>query len=206
MPTTDPRVDAYIEKAEPFARPILAHLRRIVHDAAPEIEEAIKWGFPCFVRKGIVCSMASFTNHCVFGFWKAELVFGPGERPDGEAMGDFGRITSVDELPPREVLEGYVRKAVELNVKGVKVPGGGGRKRPKPGEIELPDAFRAALDRAPGAKAVFEGMPPGRRREYAEWIAEAKREATRDRRIATALEWIAEGKSRNWKYERKGGE
>jgi uncharacterized protein YdeI (YjbR/CyaY-like superfamily) len=191
----DPRVDAYIEQAEPFARPILRHIRHVVHEAAPEIEEAIKWGFPNFVRQGIVCHMASHKAHCSFGFWKAELLVPDADRRE-EAMGQFGRITSVDQLPPRDELIRLVREGVRLNETGVKAPARA-RKR---AALAEPEPFRRALDGSPEARAAFDAMPPSQRREYIEWVAEAKREDTRDRRIATALEWIAEGKPRNWKY------
>jgi uncharacterized protein YdeI (YjbR/CyaY-like superfamily) len=198
--TRDPKVDAYIEKAEEFARPILRHIRAVVHEAAPEMEEAIKWGFPNFVREGIVCHMASFKAHCSFGFWKAELVI-PDAARRSAAMGQFGRITSVDDLPARAELIRLVREAVRLNESGVKVPA---RKRGRE-ELAEPEPLRRALDASPEARSAFDAMPPSHRREYIEWIAEAKRAETRDRRIATALEWIGEGKPRNWKYMKGGG-
>jgi uncharacterized protein YdeI (YjbR/CyaY-like superfamily) len=198
--TRDPMVDAYIEKAEAFAKPILRHIRDVVHEAAPEIEEAIKWGFPNFVREGIVCHMASFKAHCSFGFWKAELLIPDAARRE-EAMGQFGRITSVDDLPAREELTRLAREAVRLNESGAKAPA---RKRERE-ELAEPEPFRQALDRSPETRSAFDAMPPSHRREYIQWIAEAKREATRDRRIATALEWIGEGKPRNWKYMKGAG-
>jgi uncharacterized protein YdeI (YjbR/CyaY-like superfamily) len=196
MATTDPRVDAYIEKAADFAQPILRHLRDVVHDASPDIEETMKWGFPHFTYRGIVCSMAAFKGHCAFGFWKEQLVLGSPEPKAGEAMGQFGRITGLSDLPPRDVLIGYVREAVRLNEEGVKVPASKAPKAVPP----LLEAFRAALERNPAAKAGFEGFSPSHRREYVEWIAEARREETRDRRIAAAIEWLSEGKPRNWRY------
>jgi uncharacterized protein YdeI (YjbR/CyaY-like superfamily) len=196
----DPKVDAYIDKAEEFAKPILRHIRDVVHEAAPEIEEAIKWGFPNFVRNGIVCHMASFKAHCSFGFWKAELLV-PDAASRDEAMGQFGRITSLADLPARGELIRLVREAVRLNESDVKAPA----RKQKREELAEPEAFRAALDRSPEARSAFDAMPPSHRREYIEWIAEAKREATRDRRIATALEWIGEGKPRNWKYMKGRG-
>lgn len=197
-----PRVDEYIENAADFARPILRHLREVVHAASPEIEETIKWSFPHFTSHGIVCHMAAFKEHCTFGFWKASLVLPEGDPTAAEAMGQFGRITAISDLPPRKTLVGYVRRAVELNRRGVKVPRAKRSKRAR--DLEVPEAFRMALEWSPEAKATFDGFSPSHRNEYVEWIAEAKRETTRERRIATAIEWLADGKYRNWKYT-KGG-
>jgi uncharacterized protein YdeI (YjbR/CyaY-like superfamily) len=203
MVKTDPRVDAYIERAADFAKPILRHFREVVHEGAPECEETIKWGFPHFTRKGILCSMAAFKEHCAIGFWKGALFLPDGEEAaKAEAMGEFGRVTSLDDLPARKVLLGYVRKAVELNETGVKAPSSS-KKRKK--ALPVPKPFRAALDRHPQAAAWFEKLSPSQRRDYIEWIAEAKREATRERRIVTAVEWIAQGKPRNWRYTAKRG-
>jgi uncharacterized protein YdeI (YjbR/CyaY-like superfamily) len=201
MDSRDPRVDAYIEKAAPFAQPILRHLRDTIHAASPEIEEAMKWSFPHFMHHGILCSMAAFKEHCSFGFWKESLVLGSADMPRDEAMGQFGRIQSISDLPPRDTLIAYVRKAMTLNEEGVGVPGkAAGKER---AELEVPELFRLALERHPEAAAAFEGFSPSHRREYVEWIAEAKREETRDRRIQTALQWLAEGKPRNWKYMKR---
>lgn len=200
MSASNPQVDAYIERAEPFARPILRYLREVVHEAHPGIEETIKWGMPYFVRKGNVCGMAAFQAHCAFGFWKGEMVLGDAGPKVDEGMGQFGRITAVEDLPPRAQLLTWVRRAVELNEKGVKAPRPGAKRKEAP-PVELHPAFEAALQGAPAARASFDAMRPSHRREYALWIAEAKRDATREKRIATALTWIQEGKSRNWKYE-----
>ncbi len=197
MGRRDPRVDAYIEKSAGFAKPVLEYLREVIHAAAPEAEETLKWGFPHFTDHGIVCSMASFKEHCTFGFWKGPLVVGETDAAD-EAMGQFGRITAVSDLPSRKTLSGYVRKAVKLNREGVKDPTRS-RKRPQ-GEVEIPGDFRAALKKDKRAQATFDAFPPSHRREYVEWITEAKREETRLKRMATALEWLAEGKPRNWKH------
>jgi uncharacterized protein YdeI (YjbR/CyaY-like superfamily) len=196
MSKRDPRVDDYIDHAEPFARPILTHLREVVHAASPDIEETIKWRFPNFVKDGIVCHMAAFKRHCSFGFWKGALIVerDPSREP---AMGQFGRITSLDDLPPTETIIGYVQEAVRLNEEGVKAPRAtAGRAA----EAPLDEAFRRALDAHPEAGEAFERFTPGQRREYAAWIAEARRDETRANRIDTAIEWIAEGKPRNWKY------
>jgi hypothetical protein len=200
MGTRDPRVDAYVGKAEPFARPILLHLREVVHRACPEVQETIKWGMPAFEHRGPLCSMASFKRHCSFGFWKGALLLGDAPAA-GEGMGHFGRVASLDDLPPEEEIATLVRRAAELNEQGVKAPRTKTRAR---AEIPTPDDLLAALREREGALARWEAFSPSHRREYAEWITEAKADATRARRIATAAEWIAEGKGRNWKYERKG--
>jgi uncharacterized protein YdeI (YjbR/CyaY-like superfamily) len=193
----DPRIDRYIAAAQPFARPILEHVRDVVHRAEPRIEETLKWSAPHFVLNGSVCGMAAFKQHCALNFPKAELI--EVEGGTRVAMGQFGRIASVEDLPPDDVLIDYVRRAVALNEAGVKTPG---RAAPgKAAEPEVPEALRQALHRHPAAAAAFERMSPSHRREYVEWIAEAKRDATREKRVETAVEWITEGKSRNWKYQ-----
>lgn len=197
MGRRDPRVDEYIDRSEGFAQPILRHLRKVVHAACPDVEETMKWSFPHFDYKGMMCSMASFREHCAFGFWKASLVLGDAAQ-DG-AMGHLGRITSIKDLPSEKTLVAYVKKAAALNDDGVKV------KRvpraPKPA-VKAPPAFTAALKKNKKALAAFESFSPSHKREYVEWIAEAKTEPTRDKRIATALDWMAQGKPRNWKYAR----
>jgi uncharacterized protein YdeI (YjbR/CyaY-like superfamily) len=198
MPVKDPRVDAYIARSAPFARPILAHLRAVVHAAVPEVEETIKWGFPHFQHEGMLCSFASFRAHCAFGFWKARLLLG--DAASGGAMGQFGRITALSDLPSRPALVKLVRKAAALNEAGVKVTRTP-RRAARP-EARVPADVAAALRGNARAKATFEAFSPSRRREYVEWIVEAKGADTRARRLATAVAWMAEGKSRNWKYER----
>lgn len=199
MGTRDPRVDAYIEKSRDFARPILSHVRESVHAACPDVEETMKWGFPHFMYHGILGSMASFKEHCGFGFWKGALVLGDDAEVDGPVW-QFGRLTSVADLPPDAEFAALVRRAMELNEQGVPAPN---RSRGVPAATaEAPDDLLAALRENGGALEVWEGFPPGKRRDYVEWLADAKTDATRRRRLATAVEWIAEGKSRNWKYER----
>lgn len=198
MGTKDPRVDAYIDNSEEFAKPILNHIRNVVHGACPDVEETIKWGFPVFEYRGILCNMASFKEHCAFGFWKASLVLDDAvDEPAENAMGQFGRIKSIADLPPEETLAGYIRKAVALNEKGVRPE----KSKQKKADPVLPEDFGAALLERSGALAAFKAMPPSHRREYIEWITEAKRESTRRRRIAKAVDQIAEEKSLNWKYE-----
>lgn len=194
----DPRVDAYIEKRAEFARPILERLRELVHATCPDVEETIKWGMPSFEYHGILCGMAAFKQHAVFGFWKHELVIGDDEKWR-EAMGSFGCLRSVRELPTRAQFARWMKKAMQLNVDGVKAPQ---RKHARKAPARLHPAFRAALAKSSKARASFAALAPSHRREYVEWIAEAKRDETRARRIATAVQWLAQGKRRNWKYEK----
>jgi uncharacterized protein YdeI (YjbR/CyaY-like superfamily) len=196
----DPRVDAYIKKAAPFAQPILADIREVVHASCPDVEEAMKWSFPHFVYKGMLCSMAAFKQHAAFGFWKGSLVIGTGKGPD--AMGQFGRITRRSDLPSKRVLAAYVKKAAALNEQGVKVARTPKKNAPK--AIALPADLAAALKKNAKAQVTFDALSPSHKREYLEWITEAKAEATRQRRLAQTIEWLAQGRSRNWKYERKG--
>ena len=199
MSRRDPRVDAYIAQAADFARPILERARAVVHEACPQVEETIKWDMPSFVYAGrILCGMAAFKQHAVFGFWEHARVMGEGERT---GMGSFGKMTSVRDLPPKKQLVALVRKAVALNEGGGTPPA---RKRaaPRPPPV-VPDDLAAALRDHPAASAAFDGFPPSHRREYIEWLDEAKREETRAKRLAQAIEWLAEGKPRNWKYIRR---
>lgn len=199
MANTDKRVDAYIATSQPFARPILEHLRRAVHEGCPDVEETMKWGFPHFMHGGILCSMAAFSEHCTFGFWKGALIEGaPGL--GREAAGPFGRITSTDDLPPRGEIVKLVKRAAKLNDEGVKTPKVRKPELPRRALPEAPPAFLSALRKNKKALATYEGFSPSCRREYLEWIVVAKKEETRDRRIAQAVEWMADGKERNWKY------
>jgi uncharacterized protein YdeI (YjbR/CyaY-like superfamily) len=196
MGKRDPRVDAYIDKSAPFAKPILKHLRRVVHTGCPAVEETIKWQFPHFDYKGVICGMAAFKNHCAFGFWKASLILGS-DKAGEERMGQFGRITSLADLPDEEILIGYVRKAAEVNDAGVKLP----RAKPKTWKpLRIPKDLKVALQKNAKGRKSFESFSPSQKREYIEWITEAKREETRKERLKTAIKWMAEGKVRNWKY------
>ena len=198
MPARDPRVDAYIDKAASFAKPVLTHLRDVVHDACPQVEETMRWSFPHFDYKGMMCSMAAFKAHCTFGFWNPELVLGDDASAE-QAMGEFGRTRAVADLPSQEVLGGYVRKAMALKDAGVKTAREKLASKPP---LTVPDDLARALDGAPAARETFQRFSPGRRRDYIEWITEAKREETRARRLDQAVKWMSEGKSRNWKYEK----
>jgi len=203
MPTTDKRIDVYIEKKNDFAKPILKHLRELVHKACPEAEETIKWGMPFFDYKGsVLCAMAAFKEHCSFTFWKAKLMKDPEkilQVAERHAMGNFDRLTSLKDLPSDKILIAYIKEAAKLNEDNVKLPA---RKKAPVAELEMPVDFAAALKKNKKANTVFENFSPGKRKEYIEWITEAKTEDTKFKRIETALEWIAEGKSRNWKYQR----
>lgn len=194
----DPRIDAYIARQADFARPILEHLRAAVHAACPQAEETMKWSMPHFLYKGqMLAGMAAFKAHATFGFWRAKEVLGE-TGAERDAMGQFGRLTSVADLPAPEVLEGLIRQAVALTDSGPRPARP--KAAPKP-ELETPRELESALDSNPAARAAFEAFPPSGRREYVEWVVEAKRPETRDKRIAQAVEWMAEGKRRNWKYE-----
>jgi uncharacterized protein YdeI (YjbR/CyaY-like superfamily) len=197
MSSHDPRIDAYIAKSTEFARPILEHLREVVHAACPEVEESMKWSFPHFGYKGaMMCSMAAFKQHCGFGFWLYKEVVG-GEAEEG--MGQFGKFTSLKDLPTKKQLETYIRKAMALNEAGVKMTRPKATPKPAP---TLPDDLAAMLaqKKHAAARKAYQGFSPSAQREYIDWIAEAKTDATRQKRITTTLEWLAESKPRNWKY------
>ena len=197
MAKKDPRVDAYIKKAQPFAQPILTHIRKVVHAAVPDVEETMKWSSPHFDYKGIFCGMAAFKEHVGFGFWKAGLMKDVLPGSGLSAAGQFGKITSIKDLPNDGELKKIIKFAKQLNDDEVKAPPM--RKGPRP-ELKAPADLLAALAKNKKAKATFDGFPPGQRREYIAWVIEAKQAATRESRIKTAVEWMAEGKPRNWKY------
>lgn len=204
---SEPKVDAYIERAQPFAQPILNHLRNLVHKACPDVEEAIKWGHPFFLYRGtILGNMAAFKEHCSFGFWGEEIgaILREAKIIQDGGMGSLGKITSVKDLPSGKEMLGWIRQSCALIDSGEHTSIMAGRnkvvKTPKPEPKATPE-FAAALKKNKKASAVFEAFSSSCKREYLEWIAEAKREETRDKRIAQAVEWIAEGKQRNWKYQ-----
>ncbi len=198
----DKRIDQYISKAQPFAQPIMKKLRALVNEACPEVTETIKWGMPSFEYKGPMFGMAAFKSHCVAGFWKSKLLKDPkrylGERSaqGGEAMGNLGRMTSVKDLPPDSAIIDFIKQHMKLNDAGIKVE----RKLAAKKDLIIPKELTSALGKSKIAKATFENFPPSQKREYAEWIAEAKTEATRDKRLAEAIQWMEEGKPRMWKY------
>ena len=203
MPKKDPRVDAYIAKSADFARPILNRLRKLVHSACPEVVETLKWSMPSFEYKGILCGFAAFTHHATFGFWKGDLMFAGdqgAQKRANEAMGHFGRLTKLSDLPGGKLLLGYIKEAMRLNDQGIKKAA---KPRPKvKPKLVVPPILLAALKKNAKAKAAFDAFSYSHKKEYVEWITEAKQEATRASRLATTIEWLSEGKSRNWKYER----
>jgi len=203
-PVIDARIDAYIIRSADFARPILEHIRKLVHKAWPAVEETIKWGMPFFQNNGsILCNMAAFKGHCAFGIWNASLLKdaeGILQIKDKGAMGHLDRITSKNDLPSDKIMIAYIREAAALNEKGVKKP------KPKAvpkKELPMPSELTSALKKNKKALAAFEAFSPSHQREYIEWISEAKTAATREKRTATTLEWLMEGKARNWKYQKK---
>ena len=199
----DKRVDEYIAKSADFAKPVLNHLRNLIHIACPQVEETIKWGFPHFDYKGMMCSMASFKHHCAFGFWKAALMKDADklEENNARAMGHSGKIKSLEDLPPDKILIARVKEAMKLNDEGIKLQE---RKKIKATpEIVVPDSLKKELVKYRKASATFNNFSASNKKEYIEWINEAKTEETRDKRILTTIEWLTEGKRRNWKYEKK---
>ena len=198
MAAFDPRIDAYIEKSADFAQPILQHVRAAVHEACPEVEETIKWGFPHFMYHGMFCSMAAFKQHCAFGFWKAKQMAELSETPE-TAMGDFGRITRIRDLPGKAVLKRLIRQAMQLNASPVSEPVAKTKRVAKPAPA-APEVFLKALAKNRKAWTTFENFSPSHQREYIEWILEAKREETVKKRIDASIEMLSEGKARNWKY------
>jgi uncharacterized protein YdeI (YjbR/CyaY-like superfamily) len=196
MPKTDKRVDAYVANAADFARPILERLRAIVHEGCPDCEETLKWGHPSFMYNGILCGMIAFKERCALHFWKSSLLSPNGENdPEWQAL--LYQMKTVSDIPPKKTLLPLIKKAMEQNETGAKVP-----KAPPKAKKELlmPDVFMSAIKKNKKALAAFDKFSPSHKREYVEWITDAKAEATRDRRIAQAVEWMAEGKPRNWKY------
>jgi uncharacterized protein YdeI (YjbR/CyaY-like superfamily) len=200
----DKRIDAYIAKSPDFARPVMKKLRTLVHKACPGVQETIKWGMPSFEYKGPMFGFAAFKQHCVAGFWKSKLLDDPkgylGDRAaqGGEAMGNLGRMTSVKDLPPDAVIVDFIRQAARLNEEGIKIA----RKPAAPKKpLVMPAYFKAALAKNKRAAMTFNEFSYSNKKEYLEWVAEAKTEATREKRIQTSMEWLAEGKSRHWKYK-----
>jgi len=205
MPS-DKRIDAYIEKSQPFSQPIMIKLRKLVHKACPEVIETIKWGMPSFEYKGPMFGFAAFKQHCVAGFWKHTLIKDPkgylGERSaqGGEAMGNLGRMTSIKDLPPDKIFIDFIKQAAKLNDEGIKVP----KKKPAVKKaLVIPGELKDALASNKKARTTFENFSPSQKREYTEWVSEAKSEDTRNKRLETAMEWMAEGKTRHWKYQKK---
>lgn len=201
----DPRIDAYIEKSADFAKPILTHVRELIHTTCPDVEETWKWSFPNFDYKGSTfCNLAAFKAHCAFGFWKAALMPDPDnilELAERGAMGQLGRITSLKDLPKDSILKKYIKAAMKLNEDGVKKPAAAKVSKEEKEALETPPDFAALLKKNKPAEKVFKEFSYSNRKEYIEWFNEAKTEATRIKRMDQAVEWIAEGKSRHWKYK-----
>jgi len=205
MGRKDPRVDAYIAKSADFAKPILTHLRKLIHENCPSVEETLKWSFPHFTYKSpddrssrILCSMASFKQHCAFGFWYLQGTDSDREAPTGSAMGQYGRITSLSDLPKDKVLSQHIKDAVKAHDSGVKP-----RQTPRSTEkkvLKIPDFLTTALKKNKKAKETFNQFNYSNKKEYVEWITEAKTDETRKKRLDTAIEWMSEGKPRMWKY------
>jgi uncharacterized protein YdeI (YjbR/CyaY-like superfamily) len=197
MSTRDKRIDAYIAKSADFAKPIMVHLRGLIHEGCPEVEETIKWGMPSFTHRGILCGFAAFKAHCAFGFWRGSLIVGKDHAKTKEAMGQFGCITTVKDLPPKRVLLGFIREAARLNEEGTRPT-----KARKPAKKPLPTPadLAAGLKKSAKARTEWAEFSPSAKREYIEWITEAKRAETRAERLKTTLQWVAQGKPRNWKY------
>ena len=198
MPTIDPRIDTYIESSRDFAKPILEHIRSLIHQSCPEVEETLKWSMPHFTYRGdLMCHFASFKEHCAFGFWKQSLIEGA-DFPEKNAMGSFGKIRSLGDLPDDRTLVTLIKEAMRLNELGIKV-----KKAPPADKKELvvPDILNEALARNEKAAETFNAFPYSCKKEYVEWITEAKTEPTREKRLTTTIEWLSEGKRRNWKYE-----
>jgi uncharacterized protein YdeI (YjbR/CyaY-like superfamily) len=193
----DPRVDTYILKTAPFARPILEHVRARVHAVLPNGEETMKWSSPAYTVDGkLLLMMAAFKQHAALNFWRGQEL--RGNAANADAMGQFGKLTSIDDLPADVELDALILRAAELSRSA---PAPRKTKHEPRADPELHPDFAAALDQAPQAKAVLDGLPPSAQRDYLEWIAEARQESTRQKRIATAIEWLSEGKRRHWKYQ-----
>jgi len=203
MEKHSPKVDEYIEKSQDFAKPILNFLRETVHEFCPDADEAMKWSFPNFMYKGkILCSMASFKQHCTFGFWLEKEMKTMQEitkNIEKNSMFSLGKITKIEDLPSKPQLKKAIKEAMELTDMGVTMK----KTAPSKTEIEVPDEFQNALNENKKALDFFEKSSPSCRKEYIMWITEAKTEATRNKRMEQAIEWISEGKGRNWKYEKK---
>ena len=207
MALKEKKIDAYIAKSADFAKPILNHIRELVHKTCPDVEEKVKWGMPFFDYKGeMLCHMASFKQHAVMGFWKASLMKDSilFENAKSEtAMGHLGKITSLKDIPSDKKITAWIKEAMVLNDKGIKLPAKIKPTEKEKKELTVPDYFTKALAKNKKAKQAFENFAYSHKKEYLAWVTEAKTEETRNKRIATALEWMAEGKSRLWKYEKK---
>ncbi|MGH8131118.1 MAG: YdeI/OmpD-associated family protein [Steroidobacteraceae bacterium] len=200
----NPALDAYIAKSPEFARPILVHLRLLMHEACPQIEETMKWSVPHFEHKGIVANMAAFKHHAAFGFWSQKLL--KEKLPKGadalfpkagESSMGGRKIQALSDLPSDAVLIRFIEAAVALNEEAIR-PTRDLKKKPP---VKPPPYLLAALRKNAKARKTFEGFTPSQQRKYVDWLTEAKQDATRDKRLASTIEWLAEGKQRNWKHQ-----
>lgn len=203
MPAKNPQVDAYIAKSADFAKPVLKHLRKLVHGACPQVEEKLKWGMPSFEYKGLLCGIASFKQHCIFGFWKAALmkdkILMENARSE-TAMGHLGKITSLKDLPSDKKITAWIKEAMKLNENGVKIQ----KAKPiKEQALAIPEYFVKEVKKNRKAWVTFEAFSASAKKEYIDWVREAKTEETRSKRLSQSIEWMAEGKPRNWKYMKK---
>jgi uncharacterized protein YdeI (YjbR/CyaY-like superfamily) len=199
----DKRVDDYIAKSADFAKPILIHLRKLIHNTCPQAEETIKWGFPHFNYNGMMCSMAAFKQHCAFGFWKAVLMKDAGELKENNAiaMGHLGKIKRLEDLPQDKIVISRIKEAMKLNDDGIKLPER--KSSEKKADIVVPFSLKKELIKYKKASGTFNNLSSSHKREYIEWITEAKTEETRNGRILKTIEWLTEGKTRNWKHEKR---
>ena len=205
MGTKEKLIDSYIAKSADFAKPILNHIRALVHTACPAVEEKMKWSFPHFDYKGeMMCSMAAFKQHAAFGFWKASLLKDPVLTETAKlevAMGHLGKLTSLKDLPPDKKILAWIKEAMALNDKGIKLLA-----KPRPvanKELIVPDYFTRAIAKNKKAKQTFEDFSYSQKKEYVNWVTEAKTAETKTKRLTSAIEMMAEGKIRNWKYAKK---
>lgn len=200
---TNTKVDEYINKVQPFAKPILSHLRKLIHETCTDVEENIKWGMPSFEYFGMMCGFAAFKQHCTFGFWKASLMKDPVlmiNAKSENAMGHLGRITSLKDLPSDKKIISYIKEAMRLNEEGIKVV----KAKPvKEKDIVVPEDVLSSIKKNKKAFATFKAFSASNKKEYLDWITEAKTDATKEKRLSQAIEWMAEGKPRNWKYMKK---
>jgi uncharacterized protein YdeI (YjbR/CyaY-like superfamily) len=200
----NPEFDRYIDAAQEFAKPILMHLRKLIHQVCPEVEEKMKWSFPHFDYKGsMLCSMASFKEHCAFGFWKASIIDdteGILSLSEKESMGHLGKLRSLNDLPDDAVLIKYIKEAMRLNDLGIKLPST--NKKVEKKELIVSEDFNQAISENKNAREIFDRFSYSNKKDYIEWIEDAKTETTRIKRMQQAVEWISEGKSRHWKYQK----
>ena len=199
MGQKDARVDAYIDKSADFAKPILRHIRQLIHTACPDVQETIKWRFPSFVYSGILCNMAAFKKHCALVFWRSAMRSAVQSKTDAASAGRFRNITALGDLPADKILLQTIEEAAKLNASGEKP-----KRRPRlpKKNLRVPASVSKVLKQNKKASAGFKNLSPSHQREYKEWIAGAKRPETRDKRLATMVQWLEQGKSRNWKYEK----